>query len=255
MQGRFDDAERLARDALAAAESAGNWNGITSSRVQLAWCWKDVGRGAEHAAEVERFVQDEVLTRPQSGGAAAMWNGNLALFMAEAGLDARRASTSTASPTATTPSSRGTSTGAAPRRSPPRPARCWRRAPRAALLRAAAAARRPLHPRRPRRLLPGRGRALPRAPRRDAGPDEDAVRHLEDALQTNTRAQAPPWIARSLLELARALLARGGPGDERRAADLLRRAELLARDLGMRSLAAQVALERSAINAPSRPRR
>ncbi len=29
MQGRFDDAERLATDALAAAESAGNWNGIT----------------------------------------------------------------------------------------------------------------------------------------------------------------------------------------------------------------------------------
>ena len=89
MQGRFDDAERLARDALAAAEAAGNWNGITSSRVQLAWCWKDVGRGAERAAEVERFVQNEVLTRPLSGGAAAMWNGNLALFMAEAGLEER----------------------------------------------------------------------------------------------------------------------------------------------------------------------
>ena len=58
-------------------------------RVQLAWCWKDVGRGAERAAEVERFVQDEVLTRPLSGGAAAVWNGNLALFMAEAGLEAR----------------------------------------------------------------------------------------------------------------------------------------------------------------------
>ena len=89
MQGRFDEAERLAREALAAAEAAGNWNGITSSRVQLGWCWKDVGRGAERAAEVERFVQDEVLTRPLSGGAAAVWNGNLALFMAEAGLDAR----------------------------------------------------------------------------------------------------------------------------------------------------------------------
>ena len=79
--------------------------------------------------------------------------------------------------------------------------------------------------------------------------------HLEDALETNTRAQAPPWIARSLFELARALLARGRPGDELRAVDLLQRAELLARNLGMRSLAAQVALERSAINAPSQPRR
>jgi hypothetical protein len=89
MQGRFSDAERLAGDALVAAESAGNWNGVTASRVQLAWCWKDIGRGAERAAEVERFVQQEVLTRPLSGGAAAVWNGNLALFMAEAGLEER----------------------------------------------------------------------------------------------------------------------------------------------------------------------
>ena len=89
MQGRFDEAERLAKEALVAAESAGNWNGITSSRVQLEWCWKDVGLAAERAAEVERFVQEEVLTRPLSGGAAAVWNGNLALFMAEAGDEAR----------------------------------------------------------------------------------------------------------------------------------------------------------------------
>ena len=95
--------------------------------------------------------------------------------------------------------------------------------------------------------------ARPRAtsdcwPRRWAGAD-DAVRHHEDALETNTRAQAPPWIARSLLELARALLARGRPGDEPRAVDELRRAEPLARNLGMRSLAAQATLDRGAIDA------
>ena len=78
---------------------------------------------------------------------------------------------------------------------------------------------------------------------------EDAVRHLEDAVQTNTRAQAPPWIARSQLELARALLARAGPGDEQRAVDLLQRAELLARELGMRSLTDQIAHDRAAIEA------
>src|SRR5205807_8492144 len=89
MQGRFDDAERLASEALAAAELAGNWNGITSSRVQLEWCWKDVGRGAERAEEVERFVLKEILARPLSGGAAAVWHGNLALYMAEAGLHPR----------------------------------------------------------------------------------------------------------------------------------------------------------------------
>ena len=77
----------------------------------------------------------------------------------------------------------------------------------------------------------------------------DAVRHLEDALETNTRAQAPPWIARSLLELARALLARGRPEDDLRIDDLLQRAEPLTRNLGMRSLTTQVTLQRSAIDA------
>ena len=67
MQGRFRDAERLAGEALAAAESAANWNGITASRVQLAWCWKDIGCGADRAAEVERFVREEVLTRAAVG--------------------------------------------------------------------------------------------------------------------------------------------------------------------------------------------
>ena len=46
-------------------------------------------------------------------------------------------------------------------------------------------------------------------------------------------------IARSLFELGRALLARGRPGDELRAVDLLERAEPLARTLGMRSLTTQ----------------
>jgi hypothetical protein len=68
-------------------------------------------------------------------------------------------------------------------------------------------------------------------------------------LLTNSRAQAPPWVARSLLDLARALLARGGPGDERRAVDLLGRAEPLARGLGMRSVAAQAVRACSAISA------
>jgi predicted ATPase/DNA-binding SARP family transcriptional activator len=241
MQGRFADAERLAEQALAAAESARNWNGITSSKVQLEWCWKDVGRAAERAEEVERFIEQEVLTRPLSGGAAAVWNGNLALFMAEAGDQARA------------------------RRYLGRVADCGdaqltgnvdgRSAAALAAEACALLADERLAPRFYELLLPrdgfcilgGRGVYFRGAAARYLGllaatqaRWDDAVRHHEQALQTNTRAQAPPWVARSLLDLARALRARGRPEDQDRVDDLLQRSEALARNLGMRSLVAQL---------------
>jgi DNA-binding SARP family transcriptional activator/tetratricopeptide (TPR) repeat protein len=255
MTGRFSDAERLARDALAAAESAANWNGITASRVQLAWCWKDIGRGAERAAEVERFVQEEVLTRPLSGGAAAVWNGNLALFMAEAGLDARaRVYLDRVADCDDTELSQNVDgrSGAALAAEACALLADERLAPRFYEL---------LLPREGLCILGGRGVYFRGAVARylgllaaTLGRAEDAVRHLEDALETNTRAQAPPWIARSLFELARALLARGRPEDELRAVDLLQRAEPLTRTLGMRLLTTQVALQHTAIHAVSEPR-
>jgi tetratricopeptide (TPR) repeat protein len=242
MQGRFDEAERLARAALAAAEAGGNWNGITASRVQLAWCWKDVGQGALHAAEVERFVQDDVLSRPQSGGATAMWNGNLALFMAEAGLEAPAREYLDRVAAWDDTQLRGDVDGRSA----------------AALAGEACAllgdAR--LAPRFYELLLPrdglciigGRGVYFRGAAARylgllaaTLGQHDDAVRHLESALATNTRAQAPPWIARTLFELARALVARGHAGDEARAAELLQRAQRLADELGMLSLVARCA--------------
>jgi hypothetical protein len=250
MQGRFDEAERLATEALAAAESAGNWNGITSSRVQLAWCWKDVGRGAERAAEVERFVQERVLTRPLSGGAAAVWNGNLALFMAEAGLEARaRAYLGRVADCDDTELTRNVDgrSGAA------------LAAEACALLGDESLAHRfyeLLLPRDGLCILGGRGVYFRGAVARylgllaaTRGRCEDAIRHHEAALRTNTHADAPPWIARSLLELADALLARGGPGDELRAVDLLDRAEALTRRLGMRSVTARAIRARSLIGA------
>jgi tetratricopeptide (TPR) repeat protein len=251
MQGRFDDAERLASEALAAAELAGNWNGVTASRVQLEWCWKDVGRGAEQAKEVERFVL-EVLTRPLSGGAAAVWHGNLALYMAEAGLEARAhvylGRVAECSDTELTENVDGRSAAALAAEACALVGDQW------------------LAPRLYAQLLPrdglcivgGRGVYFRGAVARylglladTLGRREDAVRHLEEALETNKRAQAPPWIARTLLNLARALRARGGPGDEPRAIDMLRRAERQARALGMRRLTEQAALERSVINAQS----
>jgi tetratricopeptide (TPR) repeat protein len=255
MQGRFSDAERLAREALTAAESAANWNGITASRVQLAWCWKDIGCGADRADEVERFVQEEVLTRSLSGGAAAVWNGNLALFMAEAGLEARAREyldrVAECDDTELTQNVDGRS-GAALAAEACALLGDDRLAPRFYEL---------LLPREGLCILGGRGvyfrgavaRYLGRLAATMGRPDE-AVAHLENALRTNTRAQAPPWIARTLFDLGRALLARGRPGDDLRALDQLQRAELLARNLGMSSLAAEATREHSAINAPSHPR-
>ena len=250
MQGRFDDAERLATEALAAAESASNWNGITASRVQLAWCWKDVGRGADRAAEVERFVRHEVLTRPLSYGAATMWNANLALFMAEAGLEeqareylARAADCDDAELTRNVD---GRSAAALA-------------AEACALLKEKRLALRfyeLLLPRDGLCILGGRGVYFRGAAARYLGlladtldRREDAVRHHEQALATNQQAHAPPWIARSRLELGRALLVRGGPGDEPRAIDVLAEAEQQARELGMQSLSEQVTVARSAIGA------
>jgi DNA-binding SARP family transcriptional activator/tetratricopeptide (TPR) repeat protein len=250
MQGRFDDAERLATEALAEAESAGNWNGITASRVQLGWCWRDLGRGAERAAEVERFVQQEVLTRPLSGGAAAVWNGNLALFMAEAGLEAqaheylgRVADCDDSELTRNVDGRAGAALAAEA----------------CALLGDGQRAQRfyeLLLPREALCILGGRGVYFRGAAARylgilaaTLGRHDDAVTHLEDALERNTRAESPPWIARSLLDLARALRARAAPGDETRAIELLRRGEPLARKLGMKSLLEKLTRERSAINA------
>jgi tetratricopeptide (TPR) repeat protein len=246
MLGRFAEAERLARDALTAAESAGNWNGITASRVQLGWCWKDVGRGAEHAAEVERFVHDEVLTRPLSVGATAMWNANLALFMAEAGLEGP----------ARTYLARATECGDPDltRNVDGRSAAALA-AEACALLGDEPLARRLyglLAPRDGLCIVGGRGVYFRGAAARylgllasTLGRVDQAVRHLEDALEVNTRAQAPPWIARTQLELSRALIARAEPADAPRAADLLRHAEPLARTMGMRSLIGQVTLARA----------
>ena len=105
MQGRFDDAERLARDALAAAEAAANWNGITSSRVQLGMVLEGrrtrrragrrgralrAQRGAHPAAVRRRGGRVERQPRPVHGRGRAR--------------RPRARAISIASPTATTPS-------------------------------------------------------------------------------------------------------------------------------------------------------
>ena len=63
---------------------------------------------------------------------------------------------------------------------------------------------------------------------------DEAVAHLEAAVAANGRQGLLPLAAASRRELGRALLARGGPGDAERGRRLLGEAEAVARSIGMR---------------------
>jgi hypothetical protein len=64
----------------------------------------------------------------------------------------------------------------------------------------------------------------------------EADAHFARAAEQNQRMGAKPWVAYTQVSHAAMLRARGGPGDEARAAELLARARALARELGMTSL-------------------
>jgi DNA-binding CsgD family transcriptional regulator len=65
---------------------------------------------------------------------------------------------------------------------------------------------------------------------------DDGERHLREAIELNTRTGARPWLSMADFELGRMLLARRRAGDRREAAELLRAALGIARDIGMRGL-------------------
>ena len=67
-----------------------------------------------------------------------------------------------------------------------------------------------------------------------------AERHFEDALATSERICAPPHVARTSSDYARMLLARRRRGDVELATELLGRARSLAQDLGMDGVLADV---------------
>ena len=69
---------------------------------------------------------------------------------------------------------------------------------------------------------------------------EDAEAHFEAALQFNARMGARPWLAHTQHEYAEMLLARGRPGDREKALELLDRASDTAQELGMKSLIEKV---------------
>jgi hypothetical protein len=64
----------------------------------------------------------------------------------------------------------------------------------------------------------------------------DAERHFEEAIVVNERMGARPWAAHSRCDLARLLLERNGPGDRRRASELVADARATAEELGIVAL-------------------
>jgi class 3 adenylate cyclase/tetratricopeptide (TPR) repeat protein len=73
------------------------------------------------------------------------------------------------------------------------------------------------------------------------GRADEAVQHHEAALTVHANMRARGWEARSRYDLARALLARGGAHDARRAAALLDEAHAAATELGMPKLLEELA--------------
>jgi hypothetical protein len=68
----------------------------------------------------------------------------------------------------------------------------------------------------------------------------DAERHFEGALRANTRMGARPWVARTCVDWAEALVERDAPGDRERAVELLALAGELVDELGMATLAKRI---------------
>jgi hypothetical protein len=62
---------------------------------------------------------------------------------------------------------------------------------------------------------------------------DDAERHFAAAAAEHQRIGAPTYLARTRLEWARMLLARGDAGDEARARTLLTEASAVAEELGL----------------------
>jgi DNA-binding SARP family transcriptional activator len=66
---------------------------------------------------------------------------------------------------------------------------------------------------------------------------DEGGRHFEHALESNARMAARPWVARTQQDHARMLLARGEPGDQERAHELLEACLATCHELGMPALA------------------
>jgi class 3 adenylate cyclase/tetratricopeptide (TPR) repeat protein len=62
---------------------------------------------------------------------------------------------------------------------------------------------------------------------------DEAQQHFQDALEMNTRMRAPPWVAHTQRDYARMLIDRNAPGDREKARQLLTEAIAMYRQIGV----------------------
>lgn len=82
---------------------------------------------------------------------------------------------------------------------------------------------------------------------------DEAARHFEDAIETNGRIHGPSWLATARLDYARMLIARGGPDDARNAHEQILQSLSTGRALGMKRLVQQAEALKLQPPAPSTP--
>jgi hypothetical protein len=226
-EGRLEESERLAREAL---EFGSRMPGLDAEGVygiQMFSVRREQGRLGELAPVVAHFVRNTA--------AAATWRPGLALVYSELGLAAegaavrgglanglaacRRTPAGDLHMPTSPRSARSSATPSAPPRSTPSSRRS-----RAAT--SSHAERRVLWC--ASRHLGMLAAAMKRWP--------DAERHFEAGLAMNARQRARPWLAHTQHQYAAMLLARNGAGDRERAIALLDEALAAAEEIGMAAL-------------------
>jgi len=229
-QGRFDDGERLAQEALRAGLRAQNQNALQAFGVHFALIRRDQGRFQDLEVSFRGFVAEFPLM--------ASWRCAVALLCAETGREAearREFEHLAADGFATIPKD------------------AWWIAVMVLVAEVCAILRDADRASRLYALL------LPYAERYSlaGGPQsgcfgsvarslglmatvmrrwEDAARHFDAALVMNSRLRARPQLAHTQLQYAQMLLERGGPGDRAAALALLAPALDTAQEVGMKTL-------------------
>jgi tetratricopeptide (TPR) repeat protein len=231
LAGRFDEAERLAREALGLAERAGDPHAHMHFTAQLFTLRREQGRLGE--------LLDDVAALAAAGGPASLgWRASLALAALDAG-DVPRARAAYEEALADGVDAVPPTLAWLPTLAALAEAGAVLRAPGLEALRAA------LEPHADRVVeatFTGSAGSVHRLLGRLAGAlgdHEAAERHLEAALERHEALGAAPLLARTRCDLAEVLLEAGSGAGRARALELRHEAARAAEQLGMRGVLAR----------------